>query len=112
MAVFRSFINAQTAFTAQARRAFSTAMYGKAAPATPKSTINQEMLYLQPRWNVQREHTQGAGKVLVGMIQKRWNSAAAQPVQTVSAKKNCTRTFRVFSAQRGSYTATQVAKVD
>ncbi|KAF9304546.1 Elongation factor G, mitochondrial [Mortierella antarctica] len=87
MAVFRSFINAQTAFTAQARRAFSTAMYGKAAPATPKSTINQEMLYLQPRWNVQREHTQGAGKVLVGMIQKRWNSAAAQPVQTGQIEK-------------------------
>ncbi|KAF9412459.1 Elongation factor G, mitochondrial [Podila epigama] len=88
MAVFRSFINAQSALTAQARRAFSTAMYGKPNPVSAKSAINQDILYLQPRWNVQREQSsQGTGKVIVGMIQKRWNSAATQPVQRDQIEK-------------------------
>ena len=86
MSVFRSFINAQSALTAQARRSFSTAMYGSAGAPKKPSCINPDMLYLQPRWHVQKDQAlqQGSGKVLAGMIQKRWNSAAAQPVELVS----------------------------
>ncbi|KAF9106399.1 Elongation factor G, mitochondrial [Mortierella sp. AM989] len=87
MSVFRSFINAQSALSAQARRAFSTTMYGNTA-AAKKSCINPEMLYLQPRWHVQKDQTtQNTGKVLVGMIQKRWNSGVTQPVQPGSIEK-------------------------
>ncbi|KAF9572724.1 Elongation factor G, mitochondrial [Mortierella alpina] len=87
MSVFRSFINAQSALTASARRAFSTTMCGNTA-ATKKSCVNPDMLYLQPRWHVQKDHAaQGTGKVLVGMIQKRWNSAAAQPVEVGKISK-------------------------
>ncbi|KAG0023184.1 Elongation factor G, mitochondrial [Entomortierella chlamydospora] len=83
MSVFRSFINAQSAFSAQARRAFSTTMYGNTT-AAKKSCISPDMLYLQPRWHVQKDQSaQGTGKVLVGMIQKRWNSGSTQPVQSV-----------------------------
>lgn len=83
MSMFRSFISAQSNLTAQARRAFSTTLYGG---ANKNACINPEMLYLQPRWHVKKDQasTQGAGKVLVGMIQKRWNSASAQPVELVS----------------------------
>ncbi|ORZ10951.1 translation elongation factor G [Lobosporangium transversale] len=84
MTFFRSFINAHSALTAQARRTFSTAMYGSnsTATATKKNCFNPDMLYLQPRWHVQKDHAaQGTGKVLVGMIQKRWSSASAQPVK-------------------------------
>ncbi|KAI1316292.1 Elongation factor G, mitochondrial [Mortierella claussenii] len=89
MSLFRSFIAAQSNLTAQARRAFSTTLYGSnATTASKKSCINPDMLYLQPRWHVQKEQaTQGTGKVLVGMIQKRWNSASAQPVQSGSIEK-------------------------
>ncbi|KAK5814703.1 translation elongation factor G [Linnemannia elongata] len=80
MSMFRSFINAQSNLTAQARRAFSTTLYGG---ANKNACVNPEMLYLQPRWHVKKEQasSQGTGKVLVGMIQKRWNSASAQPVE-------------------------------
>lgn len=83
MSMFRSFINAQSNLTAQARRAFSTTLYGG---ANKNACVNPEMLYLQPRWHVKKEQasSQGTGKVLVGMIQKRWNSASAQPVELVS----------------------------
>lgn len=83
MSMFRSFITAQSNLTAQARRAFSTTLYGG---ANKNACVNPEMLYLQPRWHVKKDQasTQGAGKVLVGMIQKRWNSASAQPVELVS----------------------------
>ncbi|KAF9929312.1 Elongation factor G, mitochondrial [Mortierella alpina] len=87
MSVFRSFINAQSALTATARRAFSTTMCGNTA-ATKKSCVSPDMLYLQPRWHVQKDHAaQGTGKVLVGMIQKRWSSAAAQPVEVGKISK-------------------------
>ncbi|KAF9172275.1 Elongation factor G, mitochondrial [Mortierella sp. AD011] len=87
MSVFRSFINAQSAFSAQARRAFSTTMYGNTT-AAKKSCINPDMLYLQPRWHVQKDQSaQSTGKVLVGMIQKRWNSGSTQPVQSGSIEK-------------------------
>ncbi|KAF9190951.1 Elongation factor G, mitochondrial [Haplosporangium sp. Z 767] len=80
MSIFRSFVNAQSSMTSHARRAFSTTLYGNSGAKT--SCLNPEMLYLQPRWHVQKDHaTQGTGKILVGMIQKRWNSAAAQPVE-------------------------------
>ncbi|GJJ74542.1 elongation factor G [Entomortierella parvispora] len=89
MSVFRSFINAQSALTAQARRTFSTAMYGSAGAPKKPSCINPDMLYLQPRWHVQKDQAlqQGPGKVLAGMIQKRWNSAAAQPVELTNIQK-------------------------
>ncbi|KAF8930447.1 Elongation factor G, mitochondrial [Dissophora ornata] len=86
MSVFRSFINAQSSLTAQARRAFSTTMYG--SNAAKKSCINPEMLYLQPRWHVKKDQTAHSNSnVLVGMIQKRWNSASAQPVQPGTIEK-------------------------
>ncbi|KAG0211286.1 Elongation factor G, mitochondrial [Mortierella sp. GBA30] len=88
MSVFRSFINAQSALTSHARRAFSTAMCGNTNAATKKSSVNPDMLYLQPRWHVQKDHAaQGTGKVLVGMIQKRWNSASAQPIEVGKIEK-------------------------
>ncbi|KAF9953628.1 Elongation factor G, mitochondrial [Mortierella alpina] len=87
MSVFRSFISAQSALTATARRAFSTTLCGNTA-AAKKSCVNPDMLYLQPRWHVQKDHAaQGTGKVLVGMIQKRWNSAAAQPIEVGKISK-------------------------
>ncbi|KAF9426405.1 Elongation factor G, mitochondrial [Entomortierella beljakovae] len=87
MSFFRSFVNAQSALSAQARRTFSTAMYGNAASAK-KSCVNADMLYLQPRWHVQKDQsTQKNGNVLVGMIQKRWSSASTQPVQSGSIAK-------------------------
>ncbi|KAF9937916.1 Elongation factor G, mitochondrial [Modicella reniformis] len=77
---FSRFINAQSTLTTQARRAFSTALYGNAA--ANKSCINPEFLYLQPRWHVQKDRVvEGTGKILVGMIQKRWSSASAQPIK-------------------------------
>ncbi|KAG0292590.1 Elongation factor G, mitochondrial [Linnemannia gamsii] len=86
MSMFRSFINAQSNLTAQARRAFSTTLYGG---ANKSACVNPEMLYLQPRWHVKKDQatTQGAGKVLVGMIQKRWNSASAQPVELAKIQR-------------------------
>ncbi|KAF9551710.1 hypothetical protein BGW38_009524, partial [Lunasporangiospora selenospora] len=83
MTAFRSFINAHSALASQARRAFSTVMPGASAVRKSPAVggVNPEMLYLQPRWHVQRESAaQSTGKVLVGMIQKRWNSAGSQPV--------------------------------
>lgn len=83
MTLFRSFINAQGTLSAQARRAFSTALYGPNTTAT-KSCLNPELLYLQPRWHVQKDQpVQNSGKTLVGMIQKRWSSASAQPIRPV-----------------------------
>ncbi|KAG0049184.1 Elongation factor G, mitochondrial [Gryganskiella cystojenkinii] len=84
MSAFRSFINAQSALTAQARRTFSTAIYGSAAKKP--SCVNPDMLYLQPRWHVQKDQTK-PGKVIAGMIQKRWNSDAAQPVELTNIQK-------------------------
>ncbi|KAF9931605.1 Elongation factor G, mitochondrial [Linnemannia zychae] len=83
--MFRSFIAAQSNLAAQARRAFSTTMYGNKAG----SCVNPDMLYLQPRWHVKKDQatTQGASKILVGMIQKRWNSASAQPVELAKIDK-------------------------
>ncbi|KAF9132698.1 Elongation factor G, mitochondrial [Mortierella sp. 14UC] len=88
MSMFRSFINAQSNLTAQARRAFSTTLYGSSGVAK-SACVNPEMLYLQPRWHVKKDQVsaQGAGKVLVGMIQKRWNSASAQPVELAKIEK-------------------------
>ncbi|KAF9910672.1 Elongation factor G, mitochondrial [Linnemannia zychae] len=88
MSMFRSFINAQSNLTAQARRAFSTTLYGSSG-ASKSACVNPEMLYLQPRWHAKKDQVsgQGAGKVLVGMIQKRWNSASAQPVELGKIEK-------------------------
>ncbi|KAG0217660.1 Elongation factor G, mitochondrial [Mortierella sp. NVP41] len=89
MSMFRSFINAQSNLTAQARRAFSTTLYG-ANNAKKNACVNPDMLYLQPRWHVKKDQVStqgGASKVLVGMIQKRWNSASAQPVELGKIEK-------------------------
>jgi elongation factor G len=86
MSVFRSFINAHSALTAQARRTFSTAMYGSTGAPKKASCVNPDMLYLQPRWHVQKDQAV-QGKVLAGMIQKRWNSAAAQPVELAKGER-------------------------
>ncbi|KAG0277822.1 Elongation factor G, mitochondrial [Linnemannia exigua] len=89
MSMFRSFINAQSNLTAQARRAFSTTLYGSNG-IKKSACVNPDMLYLQPRWHVKKDQAStqgGAGKVLVGMIQKRWNSASAQPVELGKIEK-------------------------
>ncbi|KAG0239466.1 Elongation factor G, mitochondrial [Actinomortierella wolfii] len=88
MSFLRSLINAQTNLANQTRRAFSSAVFGHSASNPAKSSMNPDLLYLKPCWRLQREHAASGNKsVLVGTIQKRWNSNGTQPIKPGSIER-------------------------